>query len=124
MVSSLVFPVPEMPLLLPVGLPNLPEPGQFWAVVVWLIIPAVLAIWAVYFKHQESLRRARRRMRQLEARLAASVPARPQPVFSIVTQARPTAKPGSLTTRLPLPVPTEAPAFAGGIKPGRAACPA
>jgi|GEM_PF-5999795 hypothetical protein len=93
----------DVPSLLPAGLPHVPEPGQLWAVMVWLIIPAVLAIWSVYFRQQENLRRARRRMRQLEARLAAGVPSRPQPVFSIVTQVRPSPKPSSLTTRILLP---------------------
>lgn len=47
-----------------------PTPGQFWAVVVWGILPAAAGVWVVYRHQQMRMSRVQRRVRQLEARLA------------------------------------------------------
>lgn len=63
-----------LPVVLPAGMPVPPGPAHFWAILVWVVIPAVLTIWLTYHHQRERLRRMERRMRQLEARLAGSVP--------------------------------------------------
>lgn len=82
------------------SLPGAPSPGQFWAVMVWMVLPITLGIWVVYFQQKERLRKIRRRLRQLEARLGALSPKQAavssSPAFSA---ARP-ARPSSLTARI------------------------
>ena len=98
----------------PVGAPS---PGQFWALMVWVIIPITLVIWMVYFQQKERLRKIQRRLRQLEARLCP--PPRPEqtairvaPAFSATLPPRPS----SLTARILIsPSPNSPPPFSQPI---------
>ena len=87
------------------GLPSVPTPGQFWAVVTWIILPGVLLLWISYHQRQERLRRVRRRLRQLEARLAAAMPTLGSTIPPSLPIPSGSAKPSHLTTRILLPVP-------------------
>ena len=84
------------------GLPAVPGPGAFWAVLTWVIIPGTFLIWITYHSRRERLRSVHRKLRQLEIRLAASVPSAaraslPRPASGL--------RPSSLTTRILLPTP-------------------
>lgn len=86
--------------LIAAALPGAPSPGQFWAIMVWMILPITLGIWVVYFQQKERLRKIQRRLRQLEARLGAPSPGPAaisvSPAFSAVLPSRPS----SLTARI------------------------
>ena len=102
--------------LITAALPGAPSPGQFWALMVWVIIPIALAIWMVYFQQKERLRKIQRRLRQLEARLSSSPPGqtaiRVAPAFSATLPPRPS----SLTARILIsPSPTSPPPFSQPI---------
>lgn len=104
------------PVRLPAGLPAMPAPEQFWALLVWVIVPSVLVIWVNYYRQQESLRQVHRRLRQLEARLAASRPA--TTTAPLARPAAAAARPSSLTARLLLPVTAAVPSPFGRPLPG------
>jgi hypothetical protein len=97
---AVTTPAPERGL---VTLAVAPTPAEFWTVVVWGIVPAAAGIWIVYRQQQARLRRALRRLRQLEARLAMTgFPT------SVVSAAMPPTvsrnpRPSPLTTRIVLP---------------------
>ena len=80
--------------LLPSSLPAIPAPAQFWALIVWFVLPSIIGIWAAYAHHISRMRRASRRVRQLEIRLAASRPNSPIASSSTIAD--------SLTAPLPL----------------------
>ena len=84
------------------GLPIIPGPGAFWAIVTWLIIPGVLLIWMAYHRRREGLRSIRRKLRQLEIRLAAATPAQSTGPVGLPRPA-PASRPSSLTTRILVP---------------------
>ena len=93
------------PPLLPAGLPASPSAGQFWAIMVWVLVPMALSIWVVYHHQQERLRKVHRRLRQLEAQLCATTPG---PAVVRKSLPRP-ARPSSLTARILLPASAESP---------------
>ncbi len=91
--------------LIPPFLAAPPTPEQFWAVMVWGVIPAVAGIWLVYLHHQERLRRVHRRLRQLEARLAClthnPLPSPPHSATAVPLQPVPKSpQPSALTARI------------------------
>ena len=91
------------PTALPVstGLPWLPAAEQYWAVMVWLILPSIAAIWAVYLRKEERLRNMRRQVRRLEAKLDAAIPGRiPVLVDSVKTIQPPVRRPSTLTAQI------------------------
>jgi hypothetical protein len=91
--------------LIPCYVAAQPTPAQFWAVLLWGVIPAIAGIWVVYRHQEERLRRAHRRLRQLEARLAA-IPVPQAPVSSkggSLQSYLGNPRPSALTTRVMIP---------------------
>ncbi len=90
------------------GLPAIASPQQFWAVVTWLILPSLVAIWTLYRRREDKLRRTHRRLRQLEARLAMANPTQ-VPAPSPFLRPASTHRPSSLTARILLPASADQP---------------
>ena len=89
--------------LVPVPWSVAPTPAQFWAVVVWGVLPAVAGIWIAYRQQQARLRQLHRRLRQLEARLdRTESPQAPLPVRMPPAVSR-NPRPSPLTTCILLP---------------------
>ncbi len=84
------------------GFPSNPSAGHFWAVITWVIFPAVCLVWGSYFSRKERLRGVHRKLRQLEIRLAAATPATAA-VRAALPRPAPSHRPSSLTARLLLP---------------------
>ncbi len=93
--------------LITAALPGAPSPGQFWVVMVWMVLPITLGIWVVYFQQKERLRKIQRRLRQLEARLGA-LSRKSEAVSSSPALSAPRpARPSSLAARILIsPTPT------------------
>lgn len=100
------------PLLLPLGMPTVPTPDQFWAMMLWVVLPSLLTIWMAYHHHQEKMRRVHRRMRLLEARLASATPAQATLRTSFPRNPGTATRPVALTARIPAPAPAMASPFA------------
>ena len=86
-----------------------PSPNAFWAVVTWIIIPGAFLIFIAYHRRQERLRNVRRKLRQLEIRLAIATPTNSA---SLATPPRPSTllgRPSALTTRILLPAAATSP---------------
>ena len=84
-----------------------PSPNAFWAVVTWIIIPGAFLIFIAYHRRQERLRNVRRKLRQLEIRLAT-----PTNTTSRAIPPRPSTLAGrasALTTRILLPAAATSP---------------
>jgi hypothetical protein len=68
----------------------------------WGIIPGVFLIWIAYHRRRERLRAVRRKLRQLEIRLAASTPAQSAHAAAL-PRPGPATRPSSLTARILIP---------------------
>ncbi len=88
--------------LIQAPLPGAPSPGQFWAIMVWV----------VYYKQQARLRKIHRRLRQLEARLCSLPPGQAAISVSTAHSTALPSRPSSLTARLLIsPSPCSPPPF-------------
>ena len=107
------------PNLLPMsaGLTWLPAAEQYWTVLVWFILPSIVAIWVVYLRKEERLRNMRRQVRQLEARLNVATPsAVPAMVVPAKVPTPTIRRPSALTAQIlvnPVSIPCE-PTFVSG----------
>ena len=85
--------------------PGLPTPQFFWAVLTWVLIPGMMMVWMAYHHRKERTRDIRRKLRQLELRLALAVPtaASAQSPQMVPLRHSPAVRPSSLTARILLP---------------------
>ena len=111
------------PSLLPVsaGLPWLLAAEQYWTVMVWLILPSIVAIWVAYLRKEERLRNMRRQVRRLEARLNAAIPSTVPAMVVPAKVPTPTIRrPSVLTAQIlvnPVSIPCEPSFVAGTTQP-------